>query len=124
MVWRNQGRRHKRISLPIEVNKRLLRASQPNGRNITSTSMQSLQPLQRLECNFQIGKSDFCRLPTILQRAGLEDKQKNRDLMFGAIPLGRFCKPSDIGNAACFLASDEADFITGVELQVDGGRVL
>lgn len=40
------------------------------------------------------------------------------------IPLGRVATPEDVGNAAAFLASDEASFITGIELPVDGGRAL
>ena len=36
-------------------------------------------------------------------------------------PMGRFGKPIEIANAALFLASDEASFITGVNLPVDGG---
>jgi 3-oxoacyl-[acyl-carrier protein] reductase len=42
---------------------------------------------------------------------------------FGAtIPLGRLSRPSDVAAAALFLASDAAEFISGVELPVDGGR--
>lgn len=40
------------------------------------------------------------------------------------IPLGRLSQPRDIANAALYLASDEADFITGVCLDVDGGRCI
>jgi glucose 1-dehydrogenase len=40
------------------------------------------------------------------------------------IPWGRIGKPEDIGHAAVFLASDEADYITGTALKVDGGYVL
>ncbi len=40
------------------------------------------------------------------------------------IPLGRLCLPEDIANAALFLASEEACFITGVALEVDGGRCV
>ncbi len=40
------------------------------------------------------------------------------------IPLGRLSSPRDIANAALYLASDEADFITGVCLDVDGGRSI
>jgi 3-oxoacyl-[acyl-carrier protein] reductase len=40
------------------------------------------------------------------------------------IPLGRFSTPRDIANAALYLASDEAAFITGVALEVDGGRCV
>ena len=38
------------------------------------------------------------------------------------IPLGRFTQPRDVAQAALFLASDEAQFLTGVCLDVDGGR--
>jgi NAD(P)-dependent dehydrogenase (short-subunit alcohol dehydrogenase family) len=40
------------------------------------------------------------------------------------VPLGRQGDAWDVANAALFLASDEANFITGVSLLVDGGRVL
>jgi len=42
----------------------------------------------------------------------------------GNIPLGRLATPLDIAKAAVYLASDLADFITGVELPVDGGRAI
>ena len=42
----------------------------------------------------------------------------------GTIPLGRMSKPSDIAAACVYLASDEAEFITGVVLPVDGGRTV
>jgi 3-oxoacyl-[acyl-carrier protein] reductase len=38
--------------------------------------------------------------------------------------LGRFSQPLDIANAALYLASDEAEFITGVALEIDGGRCV
>ncbi|MDJ0947791.1 MAG: glucose 1-dehydrogenase [Alphaproteobacteria bacterium] len=40
------------------------------------------------------------------------------------VPMGRLSTPQDIANAALFLASDEADFLTGVCLEVDGGRTI
>ncbi|HHY67330.1 MAG TPA: SDR family oxidoreductase, partial [Alicyclobacillus sp.] len=40
------------------------------------------------------------------------------------VPLGRLAQPEDIARAALFLASDEADLITGVALEVDGGRCV
>jgi len=52
----------------------------------------------------------------------MEDTPENRAKMTGVIPLGRMCDPEDVGNAVAFLASDEARYITGAELPVDGGR--
>jgi NAD(P)-dependent dehydrogenase (short-subunit alcohol dehydrogenase family) len=47
------------------------------------------------------------------------DEKRQRRLVH--IPMGRFGKPAEIANAALFLASDEASFVTGTNLQVDGG---
>lgn len=55
---------------------------------------------------------------------GMPDTPENREKFLGTIPLGRFSKPRDIANAALYLASDEAEFITGVILEVDGGRCV
>ncbi len=46
------------------------------------------------------------------------------DGMVQTIPLGRLCTPDDIAGAATYLASDEAIFVTGVILPVDGGRMI
>jgi len=46
------------------------------------------------------------------------------DEMAATIPLGRLAEPDDIAQAAAFLASDDADMITGTALEVDGGRDL
>jgi 3-oxoacyl-[acyl-carrier protein] reductase len=46
------------------------------------------------------------------------------EAMRAGIPLGRLCEPSDVANAVAFLASDDAAFITGECLVVDGGRSL
>lgn len=53
-----------------------------------------------------------------------EDTPARRAQFIASIPLGRFSQPRDIANAALFLASDDADFITGVCLEVDGGRCV
>lgn len=47
-----------------------------------------------------------------------------RERFLATIPLGRFSEPFDIANAALFLASDEAQMITGLCLPVDGGRLI
>ncbi|HSG36593.1 MAG TPA: glucose 1-dehydrogenase [Paracoccaceae bacterium] len=52
------------------------------------------------------------------------DTPENRARFLSTIPLGRFSTPQDIGNAAAFLCSDEASMITGVALEVDGGRCI
>ena len=53
-----------------------------------------------------------------------EDTPEKRALFTASIPLGRLSTPKDIANAALFLASDEAAFITGACLEVDGGRCV
>jgi 3-oxoacyl-[acyl-carrier protein] reductase len=53
-----------------------------------------------------------------------EDTPEIRAKFVGSIPLGRFSTPRDIANAALFLASEEASFITGAVLEVDGGRCV
>ena len=53
-----------------------------------------------------------------------EDTPEMRAKFLATIPMGRFSTPEDLGNAACFLASDEAAMITGAVLTVDGGRCI
>jgi 3-oxoacyl-[acyl-carrier protein] reductase len=53
-----------------------------------------------------------------------EDTPEKRALFRASIPLGRLSTPLDIANAALWLASSEAEFITGVALEVDGGRCI
>ena len=53
-----------------------------------------------------------------------EDTPEVRAKFLSTIPLGRFSQPEDMGNAACFLCSDEASMITGVAMEVDGGRCI
>lgn len=53
-----------------------------------------------------------------------EDTPEIRAKFLSTIPLGRFSQPEDMGNAACFLCSDEASMITGVAMEVDGGRCI
>ncbi|GKY88214.1 glucose 1-dehydrogenase [Sinisalibacter aestuarii] len=53
-----------------------------------------------------------------------QDTPEIRAKFLSSIPLGRFSTPEDMGNAAAFLCSDEASMITGVALEVDGGRCI
>lgn len=56
------------------------------------------------------------------QFMGMPDTPENRQRFLARIPLGRFTQPADVAGAAVYLASDEAAFLTGVCLDVDGGR--
>lgn len=58
------------------------------------------------------------------QFMGVPDTPENRAKFVSTIPLGRMSTPRDIANACLYLASDEADFVTGVVLEVDGGRTI
>lgn len=53
-----------------------------------------------------------------------EDTPEIRAKFLSTIPIGRFSTPEDMGNTACFLCSDEASMITGVAIEVDGGRCI
>ena len=53
-----------------------------------------------------------------------DDTPEIREKFRASIPLGRLSQPADIANAALWLVSDEAAFITGVALEVDGGRCI
>jgi len=55
---------------------------------------------------------------------GLPDTPTNRAKFLGTIPLGRFAQASDVAAAAVFLSSDAAEFFTGLEMPVDGGRTI
>ena len=52
------------------------------------------------------------------------DSEEGRRRFTASIPLGRLTQPLDVANAALYLASDEADHVTGINLEVDGGRDL
>ena len=55
---------------------------------------------------------------------GMPDTPENRQKFIATIPLGRLSEPADVAAACLFLASDEARFLTGVVLEVDGGRTI
>ena len=65
--------------------------------------------------------TDTPMLPRFL---GTDDPEKARAAFIAGIPLGRLAEPGDIADAAVFLASDAARFLTGVVLPVDGGRSI
>lgn len=55
--------------------------------------------------------------------SGVADTPEERERFASSVPLRRMTEPNDIAQAAIYLASDEAAFITGVNLPVDGGRL-
>lgn len=60
----------------------------------------------------------------LTQFMGSPDTPENRAKFLAGIPLGRLSRPHDIANAAIFLADPASAFITGVALEVDGGRCI
>ncbi len=60
----------------------------------------------------------------LLQKFMGQDTPEIRAKFISTIPLGRFSTPEDMANAACFLCSDEASMITGIAMEVDGGRCI
>ncbi len=61
--------------------------------------------------------------PMLINFLGGESEQ-SRQAFLATVPMGRFCEPDDVAAAMVFLASDDASFITGVALEVDGGRCV
>ena len=62
--------------------------------------------------------------PMLAEFLGGTDTPEARAEFIKTVPMGRLSTATDVANAALFLVSDEAEFITGVCLEVDGGRVL
>jgi 3-oxoacyl-[acyl-carrier protein] reductase len=89
--------------------------------NISKTMAVELAP-------YQIRVNAICPVigetGLLTQFMGAPDTPENRARFLATIPLGRFSTPRDIANAAVFLASDAANFITGMEFTVDGGRTV
>ena len=81
----------------------------PSSRRTTSASTSSTRSPARPRCS-----------PTSWART----RREKRAQFVASIPLGRLSQPSDIATAAVFFASDEAAFITGACLEVDGGRCV
>lgn len=62
--------------------------------------------------------------PMLKEFMGGVETDEMKAKFVSTIPIGRFSTPQDIANAALYLASDEANFITGVCMEVDGGRCI
>ena len=62
--------------------------------------------------------------PLLESFMGLPDTPENRATFIATIQLGRLAEPDDVASACLYLASTEARFVTGVILEVDGGRTI
>jgi NAD(P)-dependent dehydrogenase (short-subunit alcohol dehydrogenase family) len=58
------------------------------------------------------------------QFVGVPYTDENMKKFLFNVPLGRLTDPNDIANVCAFLASDEGRFVTGVNLEIDGGRAV
>jgi 3-oxoacyl-[acyl-carrier protein] reductase len=86
---------------------------------LTKTLAVELAPDQIRVCAIAPVATDTPLLPTFLGNApGMREK------FIATVPLGRLARSQDIANAALFLVSDEAEFITGNIVEVDGGRCV
>jgi 3-oxoacyl-[acyl-carrier protein] reductase len=62
--------------------------------------------------------------PLLTTFMGVPDTPENRARFLASIPLGRLCRSSDVANAAVFLADPASEFVTGLCMEVDGGRCV
>ena len=58
------------------------------------------------------------------QFSGLPNTPENQAKFIGNVPMGRLCTPADVANACLFFASDDAKFVTGINMEVDGGKCV
>lgn len=86
---------------------------------ITKGLAQELAPAGIRVCAVNPMLGDTPLLPRFM---GMPDTPENRQRFLSRIPLGRLADPSDVASAVLFLASGEASYLTGVALDVDGGR--
>ena len=63
-------------------------------------------------------------IATDMSAKALDGDSERKAKVLGRTPLGRLGKPEDVGYAAVYLASEEAGFITGIILPVDGGNSI
>jgi NAD(P)-dependent dehydrogenase (short-subunit alcohol dehydrogenase family) len=93
-----------------------------------SVALHCAQRGYKIRCNsVHPGQVRTAMMNSIIDRVGRETAMgldKAEAVFLGQIPLGQFQEPSDIAHAVLFLLSDEARFITGSQLVVDGGMTL
>jgi 3-oxoacyl-[acyl-carrier protein] reductase len=87
--------------------------------NLTKTLALELAPDKIRVCAIAPVATETPLLPTFLGNAAGQ-----REKFVATVPLGRLAQPQDIADTALFLASDEAKFLTGNIMEVDGGRCV
>lgn len=87
--------------------------------NLTKTLAVELAPDRIRVTAIAPVATDTPLLPTFLGNA-----EGQREKFIATVPLGRLARPQDVANVALFLASDEAEFVTGNVVEVDGGRCV
>lgn len=87
--------------------------------NLTKTLAVELAPDRIRVCAIAPVATDTPLLPTFLGNA-----EGMREKFIATVPLGRLALPQDIANVALFLSSDDAEFVTGNIVEVDGGRCV
>lgn len=95
-------------------------ASKAAANHLARTLALEWAPTIRVNCVAPVA-TDTAMLPQFL---GPDHPEQARKAFIAGIPLGRLAQPEDIAAAITFLASEEAGFITGVVLPVDGGRSI
>jgi 3-oxoacyl-[acyl-carrier protein] reductase len=89
--------------------------------NVASKSMAKELAADKIRvCALAPTIGETAMLPSFIGGDSDELKEKFR----ATVPLGRLSTPQDVANAALFFASDEAEFLTGVVLEIDGGRSI
>lgn len=91
------------------------------------TLARELAPFGITVNNILPGATETARLASIIEAEASRSNEPIEavvEQMKNSIPLGRFAKPEEIAYAAGFLASDQAAYITGINLPVDGGRTM
>lgn len=79
--------------------------------------------LELAESGIQVNAVSPGAILTGMNRKGLSDPERLKQLLT-RIPMGRVGEPRDIGGSVVFLASEDADYITGTTIYVDGGLLL
>ena len=91
------------------------------------TLARELAPFGITVNNILPGATETARLASIVEAEASRSNETIEavvEQMKNSIPLGRFAKPEEIAYAAGFLVSDQAAYITGINLPVDGGRTM